>query len=245
MKDWSEEEFRKKFKPKTEKEIEMWEKQLKFIKVFRPMKERARIVKYDFEKYIKELKKRGIPEPKAMKMVKKWSKTDKRILFLSSPPGTGKTFAAAFYLYQAWKRAWEQGYENWSMFFVKERELFGPLKFKDDLREGIIECIRGAQLLVIDDFGQVTPTSESKIEEMRAFYESLFDERRIMKPVKGLKSPRLILTTNLTKEEVKKLPYLSKRVLSRVESISLFMRFEDRDYRSLGFPDFLPSEPKL
>jgi len=245
MKGCSPEEFRRRFKKRSEEEIARWEMELKFIKVFRPMKERARLMKYDFEKYVREGRKRGISTTEAMKIIKQWSKTDKRILFLSSPPGTGKTFASAFYLYRAWETAWKHGFDSWSMFFVKEQELFGPFSFKDDVKEAVIEYVKGAQILVIDDFGQIIPKDEKRIEEMRTFYEGLFDERRIMKPVEGLKVPRLILTTNLTREEVKKLPYLSERILSRVDSISLFMRFEDRDYRSLGLPDFLPSEPKL
>ncbi|SMO59811.1 DNA replication protein DnaC [Balnearium lithotrophicum] len=245
MKDWLFRKFKGKIKSRTEEEIEKWETQQKFIKTFRPMLEQARLTKFNFSKYIQKREAKNVPEPKAMRIIREWSKTNKRILILSSPPGTGKTFASAFYLYCAWKTAFKHGFENWSIFFVKEQELFGPLGFKGDLKEAVIEYLKSAQLLVVDDFGQVIPNDERKIEEMRIFYEGLFDKRRIMKPVEGLKVPRLILTTNLSREEIENLPYISRRVWSRISSITIFRQFTDRDYRKLGFPDFLPSEPKL
>ena len=133
------------------------------------------------------------------------------------------------------------------MFFVKETELFGKSqrRFNDDVRKEVMEYIKGASLLVIDDFGQAPLISENEVKEMRLFYEEVFDEIRKKKPVERLKVPRLILTTNLTRDETEKLPYFSERIFSRIESIASFVRFKDRDYRFLGFPDFLPSEPKL
>jgi DNA replication protein DnaC len=223
------------------KEYREYELELKFCTSFRSKLEFARLQGFDFKKTYEEFKARtGREKTEAMKIIESFMKTDKRVLILSSPPGTGKTFASAFWLYVLWRKAWEKNYEKLNFFFIREVELFGFTALSKEEKDEVIQDTKDATFLVIDDFGQAIPRGEWEKGNMRVYYEDLITHRRGLKKVHG-QIPRTIITTNLTYEELTKLPYLSERFWSRLKGISQFRRFEDEDYRVYGLPDFIPS----
>jgi len=227
------------------KEYRKYELEISFLSSFRLKLEVARLEEFDFERSYEEFKTKVKKKTKAMKTIEDFMKTDKRVLILSSPPGTGKTFASAFWLYCLWKKAWVRNYHKLTFFFVQEKELFGPAMLSKEEREEAIQDARSATFLVVDDFGQVKPRSESEKESMRVYYEDLVDwRRRLYRKVHGL-IPRMIITTNLTHKELTELPFLSDRFWSRLKAISVFKRINDEDYRNYGFPDFIPSRVKV
>jgi DNA replication protein DnaC len=226
-------------------EVRKFELQIR-LAFFRTKLETARLEKFNFEEAYKTFREKVKKKTEAMKAIEDWMRTDKRILILSSLPGAGKTFATAFWLYHLWKKAWLKNYTKLTFFFVQEKELFGPAVLPKEEREEAIQDARNAAFLVIDDFGQVKPRTEAEEESMRVYYEDLIDWRRKLSQKKfhGI-LPRMIITTNLTLQEFKALPYLSDRFWSRMRAISSFKRIEDEDYRSYGFPDFIPSRVKI
>jgi len=233
------------FKRVSPEEVQKYELQIRLVS-FKTKLETARLEGFDFEKAYKIFKERVKKKTEAMKAIEDWMRTDKRILILSSPPGTGKTFAAAFWLYRLWKKAWLKNYTKLTFFFIQEKELFGTATLSSEEREEAIQDARNAAFLVIDDFGQVKPRTETEKESMRVYYEDLVDWRRKLSPQKFYNIlPRMIITTNLTYKEIKALTYLSERFWSRMRAISSFKRIEDEDYRSYGFPDFIPSRVKI
>ncbi len=230
-------------KPVSVEEVEKYELQLRLI-TFRRKLEIARLEEFDFEETFREFKRKTEKErTRAMDVIDSWMRSGKRVLVLSSPPGTGKTFAAALWLYCLWKRAWRKNLK-WTFYFFQEKELFGASSLSEEERREIIQDARQATFLVVDDFGQVKPRGEYEEANMRLYYEDLIDWRRKLKKCEGT-VPRLILTTNLEIERIKELPYLSNRFWSRIKGIAEYKRIGDRDYRELGFPDFLPSRVKI
>ena len=226
------------------KDVESYERQFR-LPFFRRKLEIARLEKFDFERTFTEFKeKSGRSKTKAMEAISNWMRTGKRVLILSSPPGTGKTFAAALWLYCLWKKAWRENIGSWTFYFLQEKELFGPSALPEEERREIIQDGRTATFLVVDDFGQVLPRNSYEETSMRLYYEDLIDWRRKLQKRGGV-VPRLILTTNLEIKEIKELPYLSERFWSRIKGVAEYKRILDKDYRELGLPDFLPSRVKV
>ncbi len=226
-------------------EIKRYELQIRLAS-FRTKLEVARLKEFNFEEAYKNFKEKVGKKTKAMEIIEEWMRTDKRVLILSSPPGMGKTFAAAFWLYRLWKKAWLKNYTKLTFFFIQEKELFGSTALSREEKEEAIQDARNAAFLVLDDFGQIQPRTDAEKEDMRVYYEDLIDWRRKIsqKKFNGM-LPRMIITTNLTFQEFKALPYLSDRFWSRMKAISSFKRIEDDDYRNYGFPDFVPSRVKI
>ena len=233
-----------KFKVRSAEAIRRYELEVRLNSEFKAKLEVARLEKFKFEKAYESFKKKtGKKKTKAMEIITQWMKTKIPILVLASPPGTGKTFAAAFWIYKLWKKALYKNYNKLTFFFVRERELFGSDALPYEEREEAKNCARSSFFLVIDDFGQVLTKAEGKEwREIVMYYESLIDSR-ISIPVTDGIMPRTIMTTNLTAEDLGALLKQSKRLKDRWKYVA-FKWFTDISYRKIGIFPFSPSKVK-
>lgn len=141
-----------------------------------------------------------------------------RNLFFFGRPGLGKTFLSSAVAKELLDKGYTVIYSGASrLFALYDDYRFGRMSDSEDF-EDMLKLVYDADLLIIDDLGV----------EMHgpSAYQFLFDmiNDRIMK------NKRMIISTNLTMEEISKV--YSPRITSRLYDAFDCLRFEGKDIRT-------------
>lgn len=166
--------------------------------------------------------------PVSVDKISGWMREEKpvRSLLILGEPGVGKTFAA-------WAIArWFAYNRSWGVEFRKVNRIFENLNPRSDEHRQERRTLSNADILVIDDLG----ASRSMEQGLSAFEMSVIDD--LISARVDQEKPTII-TTNLTKEELKgsddgKTPgYLGTRTISRLSG-SLTTKLLGEDRRGLS-----------